>query len=82
MVPGESSPESFIIRIWSERAGPSPPGRHGYLLHVPDPERHYFRSLGEIPDLIAAWLPPPGRRPGWGARVRALRRCLRSLWNG
>lgn len=83
MVPGESSPESFIIRIWPGPGGRSAPQeRHGYLLHVPDPRRHYFRSTWEIPGLIAPWLPPPVPRPGWAARVRTLRRRWRSLWDG
>lgn len=55
---GESSLLSFVVRLWRE--GPASEDQQtswrGHITPVPNGERHYFKSIGEIPDLIVAHL--------------------------
>lgn len=55
---GESSLLSFVVRIWKEDSDSADLqiSWRGHITPVPGGERHYFRSIGEIPDLIAAHL--------------------------
>ena len=55
---GEASLRSFVIRIWKEDSGSAEeqPGWRGHITPVPGGERHYFKSLREIPDLIVEYL--------------------------
>jgi hypothetical protein len=55
---GESSLLSFVVRIWKEdpASEEQQPSWRGHITPVPGGERHYFKSIGEIPDLIVAHL--------------------------
>ncbi|HEU4742122.1 MAG TPA: hypothetical protein VFS50_11070 [Meiothermus sp.] len=59
----ESQAHSFVIRIEASAA----PGQtwQGYISHVPEGERRYFRRLGEIPVFIAPYLRQMGQGVGW-----------------
>jgi hypothetical protein len=64
--PPEFSPDSvreahlfsFIVRIWTEElASPDHlPILRGHVTVIPEGERHYFKNIDEIPDLIIAHL--------------------------
>jgi hypothetical protein len=61
----EPKVQSFIIKLWLEEAGDET-GRliwHGYITHVPDGHRHYFRTLDDITDVIARHLEEMGLGP-------------------
>jgi len=55
---GESSLLSFVVRIWKEdsASGGEQSSWRGHITPVPSGERNYFKSIGEIPDLIVAHL--------------------------
>lgn len=55
---GEAHLFSFIVRIWTEElASPERlPTWQGHLIAIPEGERHYFKNINEIPDLIIAHL--------------------------
>ena len=55
---GESSLLSFVVRIWREDAASEEDqlSWRGHITPVPTGERHYFKSIHEIPDLIVAHL--------------------------
>jgi hypothetical protein len=49
----------FIVRVWRETReieGADPEWR-GSIEHVPDGERHYFKDLNELADLISLYAP-------------------------
>lgn len=55
---GESSLLSFIVHVWREDT-PSEAEHmswRGHITPVPNGERHYFRNIGQIPELIVAYL--------------------------
>jgi len=54
----ESSLLSFVVRIWKEDSASEEqqPSWRGHITPVPGGERHYFKSIREIPDLIIAHL--------------------------
>jgi hypothetical protein len=55
---GESSLLSFVVRIWKEDSATEEQQAswRGHITPVPDGDRHYFKSIFEIPDLIVAHL--------------------------
>jgi len=52
---------SFIIKIWREEddSGERPKWR-GHITHVPDNERRYLKSLGDIADFVKKYLDQMG----------------------
>lgn len=55
---GEPTLLSFIVHMWKEDSAfeEQQPTWRGHIIPVPGGERHYFKSIGEIPDLIVAHL--------------------------
>jgi hypothetical protein len=55
---GEANLLSFVIRLWREDSDSDEQINtwRGHITPVPTGERHYFRNIGEIPDLILAHL--------------------------
>jgi hypothetical protein len=51
---GDANIVSFIVRIWREEIAHEDrqPIWRGHITSVPIGRRHYFRDIGEIPDLI------------------------------
>jgi hypothetical protein len=54
----QSEIHSFIVRLWVEETetGKNPPVWHGHITYVSSGERHYIRSLNEIPEFIQTHL--------------------------
>ena len=78
----EPKVHSFIIKLWLEEAGDETGSLvwHGYITHVPDGDRHYLKTLSDIPDVIARYLEEmsPESKPQSVVR-RWLRRLTFSL---
>jgi hypothetical protein len=55
---GESSLLSFIVHLWKEDSGSEEQqiSWRGHITPMPNGKRHYFKNIGEIPDLIVAHL--------------------------
>jgi hypothetical protein len=53
----EAEAQSFVIRIWSEnRDDPDcPPEWRGWIEHVQSTQRHYFRSISDISQIVSAY---------------------------
>jgi hypothetical protein len=58
----EPNAQSFIVKVWVEDSvGNGSRGVwRGHITHVPDHERYYLKSLGEIEDYIAPYLEEMG----------------------
>jgi len=68
----EPGTQSFIVKVWVEdnaEAGSKCVFR-GHITHVPNHERRYLKSLGEIEDFIAPYLEAMGVKLGMRWRVR------------
>jgi len=54
----EAEAHSFVMRIWKEsRDNPDDPVEwRGWIEHVQSEQRHYFRNLREIPQIVAAYV--------------------------
>lgn len=52
----ESKVHSFIVKLRQEDDGMGEIKWHGYITHVPDPERRYFQDLNEIVRFIEPYL--------------------------
>lgn len=54
----EADAHSFILRIWRENR--EDPNGHsewrGWIEHVQSEERHYFRRLHDIPQIVSAYI--------------------------
>jgi hypothetical protein len=57
----EEETHSFVIRLWSEPRDEvrSTSEWRGWVQHVQDGERHYFRDLAEIGHIVASHLSHP-----------------------
>jgi len=55
----EAEAHSFVMRIWREnRDDPDSPAEwRGWLEHVQSTQRHYFRSVSDIPQIVSAYIP-------------------------
>lgn len=77
------SAQSFVIKVWLERAARDAGLRgertswRGQITQVPGGERHAVQRLDEISDVIASVLERAGVDLGWGWRWR--RRWRRML---
>jgi hypothetical protein len=56
----EAEAHSFVMRIWQEnRDDPDDTVEwRGWIEHVQSAQRHYFRSIGEIPHIVSAYVGP------------------------
>ncbi len=54
----EADAHSFVLRIWREnREDPNGLAEwRGWIEHVQSEQRHYFRNLYDIPQLVAAYV--------------------------
>ena len=54
----EADAHSFVLRIWREnREDPNGLAEwRGWIEHVQSEQRHYFRNLHDIPQLVAAYI--------------------------
>lgn len=84
MDPLESTTHSFIVKIWSERAGRRGERAiwRGRISHVPDGAYRSLKCLGDIVFFIIPYLTRLGVRPGLGwwlnERLCTLIRLLRA----
>ena len=68
----ESTPHSFIIKLWLEDAG----GKRkrtvwrGYITHVPTGARRYLKSFSDITDFVKEYLNGSDARIGSESRAR------------
>ncbi len=69
----EFNTHSFIVKIWLEEpADDNRKGRwRGHITHVPDGERRYLKSLGEIVAFMVPYLLSMGVRLGTHSRLRS-----------
>jgi hypothetical protein len=85
MDPFESHTQSFVIRIWRERAGPggSRSFWRGHITRVPGGERGAVQQFGDIAAFMLPYLVAMGVRPPWSwtfwLQVRAWKRRLK-IW--
>lgn len=56
----EAEAHSFVMRIWQEnRDDPDDSAEwRGWIEHVQSAQRHHFRSLDEIPNIVSAYVGP------------------------
>lgn len=54
----EAEAHSFVMRIWREnREDPRDPGEwRGWIEHVQSAQRHYFRTVSDIPNIISIYM--------------------------
>jgi hypothetical protein len=54
----EAEAHSFVLRIWREnRDNPNDQGEwRGWIEHVQSAQRHYFRSVSEIAQVVSAYV--------------------------
>jgi hypothetical protein len=54
----EAEAHSFVMRIWREkRDNPDDsPEWRGWIEHVQSTQRHYFRSVSDIPQIVSAYI--------------------------
>jgi hypothetical protein len=54
----EADAHSFVMRIWREnRDDPDSSAEwRGWIEHVQSTQRHYFRSVSEIPQIVSAYV--------------------------
>ena len=54
----EAEAHSFVMRIWREnRDDPEDsPVWRGWIEHVQSTQRHYFRSVDDIPQIVSAYI--------------------------
>ncbi len=76
----ESNSHSFIIRVWVEEAQGKPRLVlwRGHITHVPDGERRYFQTLGDISSFVALYLQEMGVRLALSWRIRQWFKRLRA----
>lgn len=67
----ESTPHSFIVKLWLEDEGK---GGHkvwrGYITHVPTGARRYLKSLTDVTDFIREYLDGNDARDRSTSRAR------------
>ena len=68
----ESTPHSFIVKLWLEDAGGKKKRRvwRGYITHVPTGARRYLKSLGDITEFIRGYLDGSDAKVGSTSRAR------------
>jgi hypothetical protein len=56
---------SFVVKVWSEETGASPPAVvwRGQITHVPSGEQRSFHELSDIGAFVAPYLEQMGVRP-------------------
>ena len=54
--------QSFVARIWLERAADEPPKWRGHIQHIQGREEVYFQDLGEMCEFLeqVSGIPGPG----------------------
>jgi hypothetical protein len=68
----ESKVHSFIVKLWQETEGTGKGKWHGYITHVPDAGRRYFKDLHEIVSFIKPYLAngENSTSPSWLSRLK------------
>jgi hypothetical protein len=58
----EPEAHTFLVRVWMEEVPRGNGGLvwRGHITHLPDEERRYVQSFGEIRDVIDHYLRPEG----------------------
>jgi hypothetical protein len=73
----ESTPHSFIVKLWLEDAGGKRKRKvwRGYITHVPTGARRYLKNLDDITEFIREFLDgsvgATSRARGWLKRLTA-----------
>jgi hypothetical protein len=69
----ETQVQSFIVKLWLEKAGEEMGTTvwHGHITHVPSGERHYLQDLSDIIGFIEPYIGETGSEGKQGSRARS-----------